>query len=351
MKKILLTTALVSSLVSVMSAANAATTVSGNLAISYFATSNDTSSATTGSYNGFGTESQINFSSSGDLNNGMKYAAGFSWEIDGGEALGGVSSGSGLTHDAAGAPTEGTYIEFITGSTTFGVGADRDTSIDGLGVNFAGFGYRAISGVGTSITGAGYGTDASFGFHANQKFDGGSLGVAYVPNTGRLVKQDIANGASKSTIDGGESYYSATYKGKIGGLELVAGVNKTNGKATYSDADAMGGSIAYAMGKTKLGISYGETESSVAAGSARVKNQTTEVGIAHAVSDNTTVGLTYTTSDTSTANTTEEEIITASVGYNLGAVSVQLQYKDASAIGGTSGTDAQQLGMYIGTKF
>lgn len=344
MKKILLTTALVSSLVSVMSAANAATTVSGNLGISYFATSNDTSSATTGSYNGFGTESQINISSSGDLNNGMKYAAGFSWEIDGSETLGSMDG----TNKGG---TEGTYIEFISGGTTFGVGADRDTSIDGLGVNFAGFGYRSIDGIGTTITNSTYNTDASFGFHANQKFDGGSFAVAYVPNTGLKAYTDVGNSMSKSNVDGGESYYSVTYKGSLAGLDLVAGVNKTNGVSTFSDKDAMGASIAYTMGKTKLGISYGETESSAAAGSARLKNDTTEVGIAHAVSDNTTVGLTYTTSSTSTANRTEEEIITASVGYNLGAVSVQLQYKDASNIGGTTGTDAQQLGMYIGTKF
>ena len=347
MKKILLTTALVGSLVSGMSVANAQTKVSGNLGISYFATSNETSSANSLSYNGFGTESQINLSSSGDLNNGMKYAAGFSWEVDGGESLGGLESS-----DNKRSATEGTYIEFISGGTTFGVGADRDTSLDGLGVNFAGFGYRPVAGVGTTtITNQGYGTDASFGFHANQKFTGGSVAVAYIPNTGFLSKSDIGHNASKTTIDGGESYYSLTYKGKISGFDLVAGVNTTSGASTYSDADAMGGSIAYTMGKTKLGISYGELEASAAAGTTAVKNETTEVGISHAVSDTTTVGLTYTTSDTSTANRTEEEIITASIGYNLGAIAVTLQFKDASDIGGTSGVDAQQLGMYIGTKF
>ena len=69
------------------------------------------------------------------------------------------------------------------------------------------------------------------------------------------------------------------------------------------------------------------------------------------MSDTTTVVLTYTTTDTSTTSKTEEEIITASIGYNLGAVAVTLQFKDASDIGGVSGSDAQQLGMYIGTKF
>ena len=125
MKKILLTTALVGSLVSGISAANAETKISGNLGISYFATANESNVNinTDRSYNGFGTESQINIANSGDLNNGMKYAAGFSWEIDGGESLGGAGGDNGK------ASTEGTYIEFISGATAFGVGADRDTSL------------------------------------------------------------------------------------------------------------------------------------------------------------------------------------------------------------------------------
>lgn len=344
MKKILLTTALVGSLVSGISAANAETKVSGNLGISYFAASNDTTGATSGSYNGFGTESQINIANSGDLNNGMKYAAGFSWEIDGGETLSGMD---GSTK----ASTEGTYIEFINGATTFGIGADRDTSLDGLGVNFVGFGYRTISGVGTSITNSSYGTQADFGFYANQKVGEGALAVNYVPNTGIKATEDIGNSATKAKIDGGESYYSATYKGKLGGIDVHAGVNSTTGVATFSDQEARGISLAYTMGKTKVGASYGELEKTAAAGATAVQNDTTEIGIAHAVSDSTSVGLTYTTTDTSTSGTSSEEIYTASVGYNLGAVSVTFQLKDAKDIGGAAGVDAQQLGMYVGTKF
>ena len=349
MKKILLTTALVGSLVSGISAANAETKVSGNLGISYFATANESNVNinTDRSYNGFGTESQINIANSGDLNNGLKYAAGFSWEIDGGESL----------SQAGGGSTEGTYIEFISGDTTFGIGADRDTSLDGLGVNFVGFGYRTISGVGTatadkSITNSSYGTDASFGFYANQKIGEGTFGINYVPNTGRLSTQDIGNGASKTSIDGGESYYSATYKGKLGGIDVHAGVNSKTGIPTWSDQEARGISLAYTMGKTKFGVSYGELEKSVAAGAAKDQNDTTEIGIAHAVSDTTSVGMTYTTTEGTVAGRgSEEEIYTAAVGYNLGAVSIQLQVKDAQNISGAAGVDAQNIGMYIGTKF
>ena len=75
---------------------------------------------------------------------------------------------------------------FFTRGTTFGVGADRDTSIDGLGVNFAGFGYRPVSGINlksdggnNSITNSSYGTDPSFGFYGKQKIGEGLKADVY----------------------------------------------------------------------------------------------------------------------------------------------------------------------------
>jgi len=349
MKKALLTTALVGSLVSGMSAANAATSISGNLAISYFATSNDSGSTinTDKSYNGFGSESQINLAASGDLNNGMKYAAGFSWEIDGTESLGGTAK------DDFNATHEGTYIEFISGGTTIGLMADRDSSLDGLGVNFAGFGYRQVKGVGTSITNTSYGTDSNFGFGVRQAIGEGSLNAFYAPNTGFGLTQDIGNGATKATIDKGEHYYSLTYVGKVAGANVKVGMNETAGVGgTKTDQKAYGAQIDYTFGKTKVGISRGKFENSETIGAASNEQTTTEVGVAQALSDTLTAGLTYTKTDGSISTAVENEVIvTAALGYNLGPVSVQLQYKNATDIGGVKGVDASQLGMYVATKF
>lgn len=352
MKKLILSTALVGSLVSGMSVANAATSVTGNLAISYFATSNDSASSvsTSKSYNGFGKESQINLAASGDLNNGLKYAAGFSWEIDGTEQLGGTAG------DDWNAANEGTYIEFISGNTTFGVMADRDTSLDGLGVNFVGFGYRAISGVGTSIANSSYNTNSAYGFGARQKFDAGTVSFFFAPNSNNADKasykltQDIGNSASKANIDNGESYYSVTYAGGMSGVNVKAGMNNQAGGSGRTDNKAYGIQADTSFGKTKVGLSRGKSETSVPTGNAKSTKTTTELGVAQALSDTFSAGLTYTKAAASSVST-DEKIITAALGYNLGAVSVQLQFKDATDIGGTKGQDAQQLGMYIGTKF
>jgi hypothetical protein len=348
MKKALFTTALVGSLVSGMTVANAATSISGNLAISYFATTDDTSTKASSnqSYNGFGSESQINIAASGDLNNGMKYAAGFSWEIDGTETLGGTAK------DDFNAAHEGTYIEFTSGGTTFGVMADRDTSLDGLGVNFAGFGYRQVKGPGTSMVNTSYGTDSNFGFGIRQVLGDGTLSAFYAPNTGYGLTQDIGNGATAATIDKGEHYYSVTYAGKVSGANFKVGMNNTAGIAGNTDQKAIGAQIDYTFGKTKVGISRGKFQNSELTSAAKNEQTTTEIGIGQAFSDTVSGSLTYTKGDgTLAAQVESEKIVTAALGYNLGPVSVQLQYKDAQDIGGVAGTDAQQLGMYVSTKF
>ena len=87
MKNKLITTALVSSILGFgVSSAVAQTTVTGNLELSYHATShegNATAAQKMLNTRGFGKESQINIANKGKLSNGMDYAAGFSLEMDG----------------------------------------------------------------------------------------------------------------------------------------------------------------------------------------------------------------------------------------------------------------------------
>ena len=352
MKKMLMTTALVGSLVSGISAANAATSVSGNLAISYWATANDAAAGTgSKSYNGFGTESQINLSGSGDLNNGIKYAAGFSWELDGGEYLG---SGLGASIEASGkAATEGTYIEFINGGTTLGVGADRVANLDGTRSNYVGFGYARISGIHSSIAQTSY-NDAynQFGFYGKQNVGVGTVAIVYTPNhgAGNLAADDIGVSTAKTTIDAGTSAFTLGFQGDLGvkGLGVKVGYSSAE-KANAADKDTTGQviSIDYQMGATKVGVTRGSTEASTG-----IENTSTEVGIAQSVSSTTSIGLAYTKADTNRAGYPEsEKIWTASVGYNMGPVALTMQYKKATDMNGTSGQDASQLGMYLATKF
>jgi len=144
MKKQLLTTALVSSILGFgITSAVAQTTITGNLDLSYSATSNEgnaTAVQKMSNVRGFGKESQINISNKGKLNNGMDYVAGFSFEVDG------IDSG------AQGMWNENTYLDLISGNTTITIGADHIQSPDRNVTNLVGFGYLGVDGLNNVIS-------------------------------------------------------------------------------------------------------------------------------------------------------------------------------------------------------
>ena len=85
-------TALVSSVIlSVSAVAQAQTTVTGNLALSYKAVSSDGSSAKANNFRAFGKESQINLTNKGKLGT-WDYLAGFSFELDGSDTTSGLEA-------------------------------------------------------------------------------------------------------------------------------------------------------------------------------------------------------------------------------------------------------------------
>ena len=79
-KTLLLTTALIGTL-SVLGSAQAETKITGELKMAYKSSEGFATGAR--SVSGFSSERQINFSNTGTLNNGLKYATGFSLERDG----------------------------------------------------------------------------------------------------------------------------------------------------------------------------------------------------------------------------------------------------------------------------
>ena len=88
--KLLITTALASSLVA--GSAIAQTTVTGSLGVSYKSVNGKNNTA---SGNSFGKESQINVANKGKLNiGGLSYAAGFSLEFDGADGIYSYTPGS-----------------------------------------------------------------------------------------------------------------------------------------------------------------------------------------------------------------------------------------------------------------
>lgn len=346
MKKLLYTTAIAGLAMTYATVSSAETKISGNLGLSYFMSSDDLATvANRKSLNGFGKESQINIANSGELSNGMGYAAGFSFEFDGGD-----SQNAGTQGQTA----ENVYIDFKAGDTTISVGADHFQNTDKHMTNLVGFGYINADGASNDAVSiyptSGASNYGAYGVGLLQKTEIGSFGINYTPNrTGSLAATDIGNGLTKAKVEStAKSATEITFSGNLGveGLKVLAGT-VMNKKSNGNDRDGDGHRIAasYTAGAVTVAVDTVEDSDG--------ENERTgkSVGVAFAASDALSIGVTLAEADSTDSSSKDEETKMIAIGYNLGPVSVQAQYKDVENLGGTNGNDGTLFGIYLGTKF
>jgi hypothetical protein len=345
MKKLMITSALVGSLFA--GAASAQTAVSGNLGISYFATTN--ASENNGKNIGtFGRESQINISNKGKLNNGLDYVAGFSLEFDGGDNIGNADA-TFTKANSVGQQQENVYIDFINGNTTFSVGVDHFQNTDTHITNLVGFGYIGADGV--NNTASMYPTSnttfyGNWGAGVAQKAMGGSFGLYYSPQMSNTATTDIGNTLTSVAQVDNNSGYELTYIGSLGvnGLSVVAGYAR-------ADSPTQGAKI----GGDRIGVKYNLGALTFAFDDATAKVANTldtdgrSYGVAYAINKDVSVGVTY--GEAKRPGTKDEETVLVALGYNLGPVTVQAQHKVAQNVGGVAANDGEVTGIYLGTRF
>ena len=357
--KLKVTSALVGSLLALSAtSAVAQTTVSGNLALSYIAAKSETRSQ---SFRGFGKESQINISNKGKLSNGLDYVAGFSIEMDGADG-GATGATAPSSNTLQGQQSENVYIDFISGNTTVSIGADHFQNADAHLTNIVGFGYIGASGIGgvESIYPANINAYQAYGIGLAQNTPVGSFGIYYTPNNkNSLAANDIFNGVTKAQVEtaaNAESAYEVTYKGDLGikGLSALASYTNSANAAPGNVNDSTTSRLAaqYNMGAFTVAYDRTRVENTLANVATTNKIYADSFGAAYAVNKDVSVGLTYATAtDKVTVGAKDEETIIAAVGYNLGPVSVQAQYKNAQNVGGTAANDGQTVSVYLNTKF
>ena len=375
MKNKLTTTALVSSMLGAgITASVAQTTVSGNLDLSYMATSAKGNSGAVNSFRGFGKESQINIANKGKLNNGMDYAAGFSLEYDAPDA--GTNTGP---HE------ENVYIDIISGNTTLSIGSDHTQNPDSNPTILAGFGYLAvdstisINGVSTAVAGL-YSKGANSPYSAysvslTQKTPIGSFSALYVPTAGTNLGglNDVHNSstaiAAEPTQTRGtpESAYELGFRGDLGvkGLTAMAFYNKQDRMDSVTTKNDMKGqryAATYVTGPFSIAADYAKvdgvpTGQSATLGLAGEDIKSKSIGLGYAITPNLSASITRGTSELSSANivtgrtVAKEEIDMIALGYSLGPVAIQAQYKQADNVAGYSGADVDVFAVKVGTRF
>ena len=371
--KLRLSTAIIGSLAGLgLSAAVAQTTVSGNIALGYMATSTDNTNKT-GSWSGVTKETQINIGTKGKLNNGMNYAAGFSIEMDGPDA-----SGTDMF-------AEGNYIEISSGDTTLSVGADRINNPDRHPTNAVGIGYIGQDGLGSG----GASTDAGgrsvyplhgsiysfFGAGLVQKVGNGNLSFYYVPQTNSTgALNDIGNGATAaaafetSGTNSGDAW-EIGYNGDLGvtGLTAQAFYTKGDKRAEKNNSDknikTTNRALSYNVGQITLsgqhvktvGLQSGYNQAAASFGTDGALGEELtgkSIGLAYAATKDLSFGLTYAKADSDAALSVEtEKTVIASVGYSLGAVGIKAQYADVSNYAGLQNNDGKTAKILMFTSF
>jgi len=337
--KLLVSTALGAVMLS--GAVNAETKITGQLDINYSATSSSTALSST---NGWGRESQINVGNSGDLSNGMTYAAGFSLEFDG-------------TGNASNIADENLYIDFTSGNTTVGVSQDHGLNTDSSAVprvsinagSLATFGSSLTYAQGSPIGNGGAHVKEGMGVTLAQKLDIGSVQFRYVPE---LDQDGTSNDNAAHGSEG--SAYDINFQGNAGVEGLTVNLAYAKAEKALSsthtptrDSKGIQYGVGYNFGQFAVGAQISDRE---LGNSATGERKTTEFGATFAASDALSLGVAVASTDVNGA-AKDEEIVHATIGYNLGAVAIHLNYADYQNVGGASGTDYEVGSVRLSTKF
>ena len=350
-KKLLSSSALVGAML-ISGAALAEFKVGGDVTATYILGSHDDSTANNNnSDNRIGNETNIKFSGSKDLANGMKATYSGKAEFDG-------AASSNPDHEYELKIGSGDmYVSFAndggqTNKTMLTPFVSYPTSSSAQAITPTSNAFTAD----TYITNVAESNNIGFG----GKIGGGNFVVRYAPNSNTGSNgNDIDNIGADSTGDNGSGMlvaYNGTFN-NVGFAAAYTTLQKDDDSiAGEDDATEKRVALSYNFGAAKVGIDhimYEKGDDATGTGD----RDTTIMGVAYKVSDAITVGAYYqeTTDEETGATTQDEEIKMLSIGYNLGGASVALNLVDVEgAASGTSmaaaGDKADYQGLLITTK-
>jgi len=412
--KLLITTALASSLVA--GSALAQTAITGSLTASYKSVQGKNNS---GNGNSFGKESQINVSNKGKLNiGGLSYAAGFSLEFDGADGIysykaeptltvvsGGTTAVASATAAASlgvvvsasvaastrqtgtsGWHLENNYIDIISESTgtTLTISSDHIQNGRGGLANIVGQHAEDFTG-GVARTTTGYAMDyagtavaESFGIGIVQNVGKlGKLSALYVPNHQASINvvrnADVTSQSGGVVADDGDAVlgvdnkpnaYEIGFIGDLGvkGLTVKAFMNregiKQSDTGVANDEKTKGNNLGvrYSFDAFTVGVNQMKEKLGTAANTAMTETKQMEYGLGYAVSKDLSIGLYHNVSKRSNVVQSatqgdDEKTTSVALGYSLGPVALSAQYGKVTDMGGVKAADADVMFIALTTAF
>lgn len=333
MKKLLLTTGLVSGLL-MSASAMAEVKVGGSIEMNYGSTETATTATKNSGPGSLTFETELDISSSKELDNGMTL---------------------GLHMEMMDSTLGDIGMRFSSGNTTFYMGTDDMDAADNY----------VVPGVGdlifdTLVNGNSFdgnkGTIHSYSAFGLEVKDiaGGTITALYAP-TGS--SGNASDGTSGQLASSG-SAYEVGYNGSAGveGLTLqLAYANNQSADSTSTAGDATVTQVgaAYNFGSIAVGAQINDYEGADPRGAGNDDDEKhTGIGATFAVNDQITLGIEMTEVDfASTSKTSDEEGRSIGVGYNLGGVSVTAQLLEVQNSGGTANKDSEAFLIRIKQSF
>jgi hypothetical protein len=362
-KKILVTSALVSSLVFLGSNATAQTKITGDLTLAYKQVDFDLASSKVNNVRGLGREAQLNVSNSGNLNiGGIKYAAGFAFEFDGGKER--------TTNGDLSISNENTYVDLILGDTTLTFGVDHIQNSDRTTANFVGMNVEDMDNGNTFfLSSIGANPKESIGAGVVQKTPYGSFSFLYVPGNGVSGQDDDLDNFTEAasplgsgiTLTDRASAYEAGFQGNLGITGLQAHFFRNKEKAntgSLNENKSLEGTtvgVSYNFGIITAGIDKKKNKGRFASVTSEAISETSQTGygLAYAITPTLTLGANYTKANTTgpTTSVVDEKYKSIALGYNLGPVVAEVQYGQFQNAKGVGSADFTSTYARLITKF
>jgi hypothetical protein len=331
MKKMMISTALATSLIA--GVASADTSVSAYIETTLGSGETPATSAQVNQGTTIGYEHGLAFSGSKDLDNGMTLKTYFGIE-DGGAA------------DERG-------ITFVTGNTEIMVESDVNNIDDKQAVptiiNKIEDGNK---GLGVSYNANKHTIHNDNGIGVRHKFDMGTVSFKYVPKVAAGAGFNDSNPAAVASGSG--MAYGFTGSFGVDGLSVLASFNQVDQSGLDSqeiEQQVLG--VSYNFGNIKVGFQETEYENTSGVSMAYSDGNTTEAtsyGATMAVNDQISVGIQY-AELSGDGITSDEEITSFSAGYNLGGATVGLQYHTAENVDGSEGSDGEAIELRVKQSF
>ena len=320
MKKLLISTALISSVFALSSAAIAEITISGSIEQTWKSQSYDTSNTgaaalTAAGANALGQETNIKVSGSKDLANGLK------------------TSGHIQLEDSA---IDSTAINIGNDTLTLTFGADTNGNIATTINPRVGDDAWTVAAAGSS---------ASDSFSTYAAHDVQHIGLTAKVGTGEIVLNFAPSSAGIGTgdsavTDAGGSATEISYSGEVlPGLKVLLGQQVTQPQNGTLDQTERTYQIAYTNGAFGVGYSHRDLDDKA---TTTEKNKIAVASVSFAASD--ALSFSIERAETEKDGSSAKEKITAySVGYDLGGLAITAQIANSSDIGNVANQDGDSI--------